>query len=140
MPPFEFYTLDRDTLIYSDLEECPLMIIYFNTRCDFCQYEMQEIIARSEEFSKIQILFVSAERDKMPLDSLNKHFGLSYNTDMGIYRCSYQKITEWFGEMVSPTVLIYDKKGALINKFKGAMRINDILNEVEKVKHRDFGT
>jgi len=131
IPDFEFGTLAGDTisLNYLDSEE-NTVIIYFNTHCDFCQFELEELEKRISDFEKTHFLLVSAE----PMDILKSYAAQhSFNSlsNVDICRCSYQKLNQWFGKLPAPSIFIYDPEGQLIKHFKEAVKIDDILSTLE---------
>lgn len=136
LPSLELYTLGGDTMNIRTFENVPTFIIYFNTQCDFCSFEMEEIINHSSDFHNAQVLFVSAEKGKAALDSLNAHFSLDFIGNMGIYQCPYWRLKKRFGEMGTPTVFLYNADRKLKKKFKGATRVSDMINELQSLNDK----
>jgi len=134
MPKFLFIGLnnsifDSDIL---DTDSC-ILLIFFNTHCDFCQFELKELEKRIPEFKNTEFVLVSAE----PLDTLKKFnkqtdFYLYPNT--GIYHCPYDTLQKYFGKLVSPTTFIYGTDRKLIRQFKGATCIDNMLNVVRQAQ------
>lgn len=127
IPDFEFGTLAGDTISLKFLDnEESTVIVYFNTHCDFCQFELEELERRVSEFEKVHFLLVSAEpKDTLRSYSAQHSFDSLPNVD--ICRCSYKKLRQWFGKLAAPSIFIYDTEGKLIKNFRGAVRIDDIL-------------
>lgn len=105
------------------------VIIYFNTHCDFCQFELKELEKKVPEFENTEIILVSAE----PLDSLrefNQDLEFDLYPNAGIYHCPYDTLQKYFGKLVAPTTFIYGADKILLKKFNGATRIDDMLDVI----------
>lgn len=62
LPDFELLTLDNKKFTQSDIDENqPLVFVYFNSECDYCEYEAESIYNNLDALQKIQFLFVSTE-------------------------------------------------------------------------------
>lgn len=133
LPQFDFYTLEGDTINTYELESRSTFIIYFNTHCDFCAFEMDEIVANSADFDQAQLLFISSEKGEEALDSLSAHYSLDFHGNIGIYQCPIERMNRKFGKMPTPTVLLYDADRKLKKKFKGATRVLDMINELQSL-------
>lgn len=132
IPKLELNTLEGASVsLYSFDNEVRIIVLYFNTRCAFCQFELKELKRRVPEFIDTEIVLISAE----PLDTLrpfdNKlQFDLYPNA--GIYHCPYDTLYKYFGKLIAPTTFIYGTDKKLLKKFKGATRIDDMLSVIEQ--------
>ncbi|MDC1285385.1 peroxiredoxin family protein, partial [Flavobacteriaceae bacterium] len=62
IPPFSFQTLEQKPFTNSNLKpNIPTIFIYFNSECDYCQYEAESISSNLHEFKNVQLIFVSTE-------------------------------------------------------------------------------
>ncbi|MDC9721731.1 MAG: redoxin domain-containing protein [Urechidicola sp.] len=62
IPDFSFYTLNDIPFTEKELTKNTYkLFVYFNTECDFCQHEVQQISEHLLEFENTQIIFVSFE-------------------------------------------------------------------------------
>ena len=54
IPPFSFQTLEQKPFTNSNLKpNIPTIFIYFNSECDYCQYEAKNINSNLHEFHPI---------------------------------------------------------------------------------------
>ncbi|GAA0739156.1 peroxiredoxin family protein [Gaetbulibacter jejuensis] len=132
IPEFEFLTLDQQPFTKANLKpNLNIIFIYFNSECDFCQYEAQGISDNLESFKDVQFIFVSIE----PVDTI-KQFAEQYNLN------NQQKITfihdnlntfsSRFDANSIPYILIYDTDQKLIKKHKGQLNTKAILKVLNK--------
>ena len=104
----------------------PTLLIYFNTECEHCQYEISEISESIEQFESVQIVMISIEEPEILLSYfansklLNReNVFILYDQDLRFERI--------FGNCPFPTIFIYDKNLELVKQFKGEVKIEAIL-------------
>lgn len=126
LPAFSLTALDSSAIESSSFDYAPLVLIYFNSECDHCQYEAQDIKNNIAGFSKATIVFMSSE----PLakikafaenGSLNDHANVSFTKIT-----SHDAFTA-FGTLAVPHVFIYGPDKRLRKEFKGETKAEAIL-------------
>ena len=129
MPEFKFFTTQRQWITSNELKDGNIVIIYFNSGCEYCQEEMADIYAMNNAFKakKIDFLFVSLES----LSSL-QHFTsiFAYDTipNWIFAHVSPVQVDSLFKTETVPTIFMY-KKGLLLDKSNGQLDAEDILDE-----------
>lgn len=114
------------TLILSQLgqtninESTSTILIFFNSECEHCQWEMQEISKKIDQFSQHQLLLASFEPEQEAIAFLKQH-GLSTY----FIKSTPEKVIAAFTGGV-PQTLIY-QNGKLAKHFKGEVKIEAIL-------------
>ena len=90
MPDFKFFTTQRQWLSSNEMKDKNIVVIYFNSGCEFCQDEMADILAHNNAFKQknVQFVFISIE-------SLS---GLQHFTSI----FAYDTIPNWTFAHVSP--------------------------------------
>ena len=101
------------------------LIIYFNSECEFCQSEMQLISSNISSLEDYQILLISHEPKESAFSFLSKHNLSDYYLEI-----APEKVMQMFTGGV-PQTLIYQKNN-LVKHFKGAVKIETIIAEIEK--------
>ena len=91
-----------------------IVFLYFNSECDFCQYEAESISNHIDEFNEIQLVFISIE----PIEKI-KEFSEKYNLHKRYkHHCFYRMLMVVFSEQFNvttiPYALAYDKHQNLI--------------------------
>jgi peroxiredoxin len=127
MPFFRYKTIKGTDFINTNLKkDTPTVFIYFNTECEFCQSETEQIATAVNRFKEAQLVYVSFE----PIEKI-KAFALKYklNSYANIHFVCDSKMTfaETFDVKSIPTLVIYDKNTILIQKTKGQIGINKII-------------
>jgi len=116
-------TLDSTSYI---LKRTPLLIIFFTTTCEHCQYEMAQIKKSIHAFNQINVLMVSSE----PIKDIRKfsiEFGLNDLPTVTFTKIRPEDVYDTFGSVSIPHVFIYSKDHELIKDFKGETKIEAIL-------------
>ncbi len=140
IPDFSFLTLENNVFSNKELEkEKPAIFIYFNSECDYCQYEATIIQENIHQFDNIQILFVSFE-DKEAIHTFSKQFELHIYDNVTFLSDTKGDFSERFGATSVPYLLIYDKKQKLVKKHKGLLNIGTILKAIKQINTREGAT
>ncbi len=132
IPEFEFLTSEQKRFTKANLKpNTNSIFIYFNSDCDFCQHEAQNISDNLDSFKNVQFIFVSTE----PIEII-KQFSEQYNLD------NKQNITFLYDNLSTfssrfdansiPYLLIYDKNQKLIKKHKGQINAKGILRALQQ--------
>jgi len=131
IPNFSFITLDKKVFTNSDLKlNTPTVFIYFNSDCDFCQYEAQSISEHSTYFKNVQLLFVSTE-DILTI----KNFAISYDllnqSNISFLQDNTDTFSNRFDANSIPFLLVYNKDQVLVKKYKGQLKPTAIMKLLE---------
>lgn len=127
LPNFHFRTIDGNEYLGNDkLKDETLILIYFNTECEHCIYEVEEIIRNIKRFSYHQIILVSSETtDKIIV--FKEKFQLQKYSNIILLQTDAIEFYNTFGTMAIPSVFIYTDN-QLVKKFKGEVKIEAIYN------------
>jgi thiol-disulfide isomerase/thioredoxin len=106
-------------------ESTSTILIFFNSECEYCQWEMQEIGKNIDKFNQHQLLLVSFEPEQEAITFLNQH-GLS---DYYI-KSKPEKVMASFSGGVPQTLIYQD--GKLARHFKGEVKIEAILEALRE--------
>ena len=100
------------------------ILIFFNSECEHCQWEMEEISNKIDEFSQYQLLLVSFEPEEEAIAFLSKQ-------DLSTYyiKSTPDRVMTAFTGGVPQTLLYRD--GKLIKHFKGEVKVDAILGVLE---------
>jgi len=127
IPDFKLTTLSGTFFLKNDLpSQTKILFIYFNSNCDLCQVEAEEINKHIKLFRNTQIVFVSSQTNEEILDFAKKYKLLNHeNVDV---LCDIQdSFSDLFDVNSIPYCLIYDKNQQLIKKIEGATTVKSLL-------------
>lgn len=129
MPAFSYVTLENETFTNDNLKQGkPTLFIYFNSECDFCNHEAEMVQQNVDKLKDIEVVFISFE----PVEKI-KTFAETYKLLHydNIYFISDSKITfaDTFDVKSLPCLVLYDKGGNLIEKIKGQVKIETVLEK-----------
>lgn len=110
----------------------PVMIVYFSPDCSHCQHLMNEIKGHMKNFSKIQIVMVSAVDYRM-IKGFYKDFGISAypNITVGTEGNSY-KVLQYYNVKTTPYIAIYNHQHKLLKAYEKAPKIEELAAMVKK--------
>ena len=127
IPDFSYVTLENKVFTQENLVKGkPTLFIYFNSECDFCNHEAEMVQQNLEQLKDIQVVFISFE----PIEKI-KQFAIKFkllNHD-AITFLSDSKISfaTTFDVNTMPCLILYDKDNNLIEKIKGQVKIETVL-------------
>lgn len=105
----------------------PTLLIYMNSECEHCQWQLRELVKIEKELESVQVILVSIE----PLDSLHNFLaGIPFQKAELFKPCEIppEKVREVFGSTGTPQVFIY-MENQLVKHFTGEVRVG-LLTEI----------
>ena len=126
IPEFSFKTVSGAEFSRDNLKQHPTIFVYFNSECDFCQSEAEKIQERLTDFKNMQLIFVSYENSQQ-IQKFAQTYLLNNKKNVIFLEDSQRKFSSLFDVNSLPYIVVYNKKKQLLKKFKGAVKIDDIL-------------
>jgi len=127
IPEFSFETINGESFTQNDINtDMATVFIYFNSECEFCQYEATSIKENIDQFTNIQLIFVSFET-KEAIQIFINQYKLNNYDNITFLSDPRGDFSERFDATTIPYVLIYDRDQKLVKKHKGQLSINNIL-------------
>lgn len=127
IPNFETYNMDSLKVSYTEFNEKPTVILYFNTECEHCQYEATQIVKYQDKFKDVNLCMLSAENITQVKIFAHK-MGLDKITNLEMGKITVKESFDVFAFTSIPDILIYNASGQLQKHFKGETKIEAILN------------
>ena len=132
IPEFEFFTLEQQPFTKADLQpNLNTIFIYFNSDCDFCHYEAQNISDNLDSFKNVQFVFVSTESIEV-IQNFSKQYNFYNQQNITFLYDNNSLFSSQFDATSTPYVLIYDKNQQLIKKHKGQLNVKGILRALQQ--------
>lgn len=134
IPVFELKSTLGENYTNRNLKESvPVVFLYFNTDCEFCQAEIEDIVQNIKKFEGIQLLFVSFEPiQKIITFQATKKLDIYNNV---VFLSDYKNtFSETFGVKKIPSSLVYDKTGKLVSRNNGAVKVDYLLKALKANK------
>lgn len=119
--PFELSLIKNDA---------PLILLYFNSECDFCQKEIKDIKENINELKNTELLMVSSETPEA-IKNFQSDFQLN-DSNIHFAMVDEQDVFDAFGSVSVPALFIYDSEGKLVKSFKGKTKISVVLEVLKK--------
>lgn len=131
IPVFSYPTLKGTLFSNQNLkEDMAVVFFYFNSECEFCQEEAELIQMNIEKLKNIQLIFISTEESKT-ITEFSEQYQLSEYDNVCFLCDTKADFSALFDVKSLPSVILYDKNKNLIEKVKGQIKIESI---IEKVK------
>jgi thioredoxin-related protein len=123
LPVDKFRALDSTLFVYPRAKN--VSIIYFNSTCEHCQYELKEIKDHLEMLARTYLVFVSSE-NIADIRSFSSRSGLTDRDNVSFAKINPGDVYDTFGSVSIPHIFIYDKDGRLVKEFKGETKVEAI--------------
>ncbi len=131
IPAFSYQTLDGSVFTHKNLKpNTPVLFVYFNSECDFCQHEAQMIQENIKKLQAVQIVFISFEPQENIVKFATKYKLTTYdNVTFLVDRKATFATT--FDVNSLPCLVLYNQNHQLIEKIKGQIKIEILLKKFE---------
>ncbi|WP_435264297.1 peroxiredoxin family protein [Tenacibaculum sp. nBUS_03] len=106
------------------------VFVYFNSDCDYCQSEATKIQQRIADFKHMQLIFVSFER-KEGIKKFAKEYKLDNQENVIFLEDVKGEFSKLFDVNSIPYIVVYDVNQGLLKKFKGATKVDAILELIK---------
>ncbi|MCH5598137.1 peroxiredoxin family protein [Niabella ginsengisoli] len=130
LPAFTFYTLNNIVFANDSLSKNKsTVVIYFNTGCEHCQYETEQIIKHTDQLKHANFLLASVQ----PINELKKFDSTYHLSSYPFIKLVNDKdniMRNIFGANTVPTIFIYDTNNRLIKKYTGEVKIEAIVKAI----------
>lgn len=127
LPALHLYQLNGEKTNLSKINKNnrSTVIIFFNTECEFCQYEIEEIKNNVSLFKSTNIVLISSQ-EISELISFNKQYKLDSYPNILLFKVDQADVRTTFGGVSSPAIFIYNPSGELLKTFSGETKASAI--------------
>jgi peroxiredoxin len=132
LPVFEFRDLEGKKINAENLDAKPTWLLYFDSNCEFCQKEIEDIQQNTRQIrdSGIQLLLISSE-SAVNLQKMNREYDFNRHYNILIVRDTAHLCTEVLGMTMTPSSLLYNAQKKLLKKHIGVMKVNEALKSLQ---------
>ena len=127
LPTQKFFNLDS-TDYY--LPKQKVVLIFFNSGCEHCQNEMNEIKEKINLFKGHSIIFLSSE-NLQAISLAVRTFKLDSLPNVTFAKILPGDVFDTFGSVSIPHIFVYDDSGNLTQEFKGETKVEAIANSLQ---------
>lgn len=130
IPDISFFDITNNNHfnIKKNSNEYATCLIQIDPNCHFCNKQVEDILKEYNRFNNITVLLVSTAHE----DILKEYYkSLFLNKYPNLYLLSDRNLVfpKTFGTAITPTTILYAKRGRLISKFEGIVRIDKIIKQ-----------
>lgn len=126
LPKLKLFTKDSLAFDVWSLPEVPIVMIYFNSGCEHCQYEASSIKASIEQFNSAHLIFFSSEPITL-IQQFSDHYGLNEYSNIHFTKINATDVAATLGTLAIPHVFIYGADRKLVKEFRGETKPEAIL-------------
>lgn len=134
LPDFNFQGIDSKTYNRKSVSGKPLWLIFFDTGCEYCQMEVENI-QKMGELNEVKIWLVSQES----IDSIivfKEKYGLSTLSHIQLLKDANDAAYHIFNVTSPPASFLYSANGALIKSYKGVVKVETVLRDLKQAKFK----
>jgi len=106
--------------------EHQIIIIFYNSTCQNCHYEIESIRENLTSFNNANLLFISDE-SKEKIAAFSKMSKLNNRDNIWWLKMQPEDVYKNFGNISIPHILIYSKEGQLLKEYKGVTKVDVLL-------------
>lgn len=122
LPQITLFGLDS---LHFKFPSSALAIIFFNSGCEHCQYEMKEIKQKQSLFVNKELVLLSSENISA-IRKASQDFQLANQPNIHFTKINPEEVFSTFGSIGVPHIFIYDKDHKLVKEFKGETKVEAI--------------
>ena len=105
------------------------VIIHFNTTCDNCYNEILDLKNNISSFDKSLIILVS-EEPFQDIQQFQVEYQLNYENVL-LAKMKSEDVYQYYGNIITPSIFVYDKELILKKKFIGETKVQAILDQLD---------
>lgn len=106
-----------------------VILIYFNTECEYCNEEAQMIHENITKFKNVQIIFISFENTEQIKKFAQQHQLTNYD-NIHFLHDSKNTFASTFDINSLPSLVLYDKNLNLVEKIKGQRKTEILIKKL----------
>lgn len=107
----------------------PSLLIYFNSECDYCQHQLEQINDTPDILRQFQLILVSYQNASEVEEYLVKHHAIA-QTNYTLYQLAPDQVLSTFGKTSVPQLYVY-QDNLLKSSFKGLTKTESILKSIK---------
>jgi peroxiredoxin len=125
LPDFTLPAIDGSIFKSSEIFEGPLLVTYFHSECEHCQYEISSLVQSNIPGSGVKILLISYEGSKQ-IRSFMQQFDMNNDSVFTVLSDTAFVFSELFRTDVIPSNFIYNEDLRLVKILMGETTIETI--------------
>lgn len=130
IPEFSYLDINGKTFTNKNLRKAiPVIFIYFNTECEYCNEEAKMIHENITHFKDFQLIFISFEKPQQ-IKKFFQHHNLNHYSNVHFLHDSKVTFADTFDVSSLPCIVLYNKSHKLIEKIKGQTKPENLLKKL----------
>jgi peroxiredoxin len=130
VPVFSYENMKGGFFTKEDLKkETPILFIYFNSECEYCNEETQMIKENMEELKDFQLVFISFEKSDL-IKAFATKYQLTTYDNVHFLSDTKASFATTFDVQSLPCLVLYDKNQHLIEKIKGQTKVETLVKKL----------
>lgn len=117
-----FRLYDLDSVQFHLRPARKTMLIYFDSECDYCRRELDDIVHNIDAFEGLDIVLMSSELLRSIVSYRERNQELQSGA-LRFVKINIEDASKTLGSLVVPQILIYKENGSLSRKFIGETKV-----------------
>lgn len=118
------FAMDSTHFVYNPTT--PTILIYFDSSCEHCRYELAEISRNKSSLDKVEVILISTE-NITTIKGVGTDFNIHDAPHFHLAKVNRDDLFENYGSLSTPHIFVYGADRKLIKEFKGETKIEAIL-------------
>ncbi len=110
----------------TSMANMPVIVNYFSTSCEHCEYMATQFVLHQKEFEKSRILMITPD-DTVEVNKFKLKFGIDRLDFVSIGIDSKFEFYKIFGYANTPSFFIYNKNHKFVKKYLGETKIQNLI-------------
>lgn len=110
-----------------------IIIVYFSSKCNHCQYQLQLFEEHTSKFNKLDVYFFTSEEQFFEDSSAANWRNLNSNKNIIFGIVNKKNFEEQFGSLSKPSLFFFTSKGILKEKILGEVKMDKILKTIKSL-------
>lgn len=124
---FELYKLTGEVFKFKNFNlSKPIIIIHFNTECEYCHHELKSVIENIKKLNEFNIVCISSEKPSI-IEQFIAEQKINYPQNLIFLSDKKKKFFYYFGTSAIPSTFMYGVDGKLKYKQLGEVSANALL-------------
>jgi peroxiredoxin len=127
LPMFQFREVTGPVFTAQHLKNKPAWLLYFDSGCEFCRMEISDIVKNKAQLADVEVVLISSE-EMSTLQNFRTEQGFHTLKNVHIVQDKTHECHKRFGMVSTPSSLLYDAQGGLIQRFNGVVKVEKVLH------------
>ena len=130
LPNFLSSNLSKsDSLVLKMTTNEKTFVMFFSPECEMCESEIKVLLERKNMCKDYRFIFITQPILKSEMPYFLEEYDMTKIPNSIILYDNSLKFHTFFGVSAPPSLFVYDKSNSLVDSYRGATDMNNVLNK-----------